>query len=88
MCISGDIFTLFLGITEYLESAKKQLEHQNKVSLKYWLTQLDSAVRANIARTSVKYFEKLRLNVVTSNYAVKRSKIAGEEALDSVTKVR
>jgi len=75
------------GISDYLTSASRQLEHQNKVGLKYWSTQLSSAVRSNIANKVSVYFNKLKESAMTTfKHSTKRSKIEGKDALESMTK--
>ena len=76
------------GDAEYLMLAEDQLDHQNTIGLRYWSTQLKSAIQLDAATTFSSYLNKLKTKILQSEKQTKkRSKIKDKENLESISKV-
>ena len=76
------------GDAEYLRLAEDQLDHQNTIGLRYWSTQLKSAIQLDAATTFSSYLNKLKTKILQSEKQTKkRSKIKDKENLESISKV-
>ena len=69
-------------------SAEDQLHHQNTIGLRYWSTQLMSAIQSDAATTFSSYLDKLKTKILQpEKQTKKRSKINDKDNLESLSKV-